>query len=101
MSKVLPQGDYVVTGSLSFRRSTNATAAEIECTTSIAGSVINRTVDVVNAHNGAAAVVVASTGETEGGTLEVSCSPIVAGQIPDEQTTATEGSLAATGVMFR
>lgn len=102
MSKTLPAGDYVVTGSIGFHRSTNAEAAELECTTSMGGSVIGRTEDITNAHSGAAAVIVASTGETSGGVLEVSCAPIPGtGTITEEQTTATEGSLAATGVTFR
>jgi hypothetical protein len=102
MSKTLPAGDYVVTGSVGFHRSTNAEAAELECTTSMGGTVIGRTQDITNAHSGAGAVIVASTGETTGGVLEVSCSPVPGtGTITEEQTTATEGSLAATGVTFR
>jgi hypothetical protein len=101
--KELPAGQYVITGSISFvSLSSEERPAELQCTTKLGGQVIASTPDIISKQGSAAAIIVASTGETGGGRLEVYCEPIsqTVGLRADEETVPSQASLAATGVRF-
>jgi hypothetical protein len=99
-AKHVPAGDYVITGSISFERSENAPAAEILCETYLAGVLLARSPDII-ANTDAAAMIVADTGETSGGNLEVNCAPIHLNTKAGETTSAKFGSLAAIPAKFQ
>lgn len=98
--KHVPAGDYVITGSISFERNENATAAEILCETYMAGVLLARSPDII-ANTDAAAMIVADTGETTGGNVEVNCAPIHLNTLAGEHTFPKFGSLAAIPAKFQ
>jgi hypothetical protein len=102
MSKNLPAGQYVITGSVTFTSGSKTVyPAQLECRLILNGATLLETPDIVNEEY-AAAVLVSSTGETSGGMLEVWCEPNPNdgfGEI--ERTKVEQGSLAATGVTFK
>jgi hypothetical protein len=105
MSKAVPAGQYVITGSITFGTNGSQPAkeypAQLTCKLTLNGTVLLTTPDIVN-EGTAASVIVASTGETTGGNLEVYCEPNSAsGFGEDERTTPSQASLAATGVTFK
>ena len=98
--KHVPAGDYVITGSISFERNENAQAAEILCETYMAGVLLARSPDII-ANTDAAAMIVADTGETSGGNIEVNCAPIHLNTLAGEHTFPKFGSLAAIPAKFQ
>lgn len=101
MNTTLPAGQYVITGNLTFSINEGEYPAQLRCTISLAGRVLETTPDIVN-RGTAAAVIVASTGETTGGNLEVYCTPVSGDSFKEmEGTHATQASLAAIGVTFK
>jgi hypothetical protein len=101
MNLTLPAGQYVITGNLTFSTSGTEYPAQLTCTVSLAGRLLETSPDIVN-RGTAAALIVASTGETTGGNLEVYCSPVSGDGFHElELTKATQASLAAIGVQFK
>jgi hypothetical protein len=100
MNLSLPAGQYAITGNITFSTSGTEYPAQLTCTVSLAGKVLETSPDVVN-RGTAAALIVASTGETTGGNLEVYCAPVSGDGFHElELTKATQASLAAIGVTF-
>jgi hypothetical protein len=101
MNLPLPAGQYAITGNIVFKTSGTEYPAQLTCTLSLAGRTLETSPDIVN-RGTAAAMIIASTGETTGGNLEVYCSPVSGDGFHElELTKATQASLAAIGVQFK